>query len=852
MSENQGKIIPIAIEDEVKKSYLTYAMSVIVSRALPDVRDGLKPVHRRILHGMNEMGLRSDKPPKKSARIVGDVLGKFHPHGDQSVYDALVRMAQEFSMRYPLVNGQGNFGSVDGDPPAAMRYTEAKMHKLAEEMLRDIKKETVDFVPNYDDSMEEPSVLPGALPYLLVNGASGIAVGMATNIPPHNLNQVADAIAAYIDDPEITISGLMEHVSGPDFPTGGTIFGKRGIRQAYETGRGKVTVRSKFSIETTKTGKDIIIIHEIPYQVNKANLIIRISELVGDKVIDGIGDLRDESDRNGLRIVIELKRGASPKIILNQLFSHTQLQVNFNVNALALVDGKPVVLNLKDMIHHFVNHRREVIIRRTKYDLKKAEERAHILEGLKIALENIDEVIKIIKESDSVDSARSRLMARFSLSEIQAQAILDMRLQKLTSLETRKILEELREVLALIQELKELLASEVKILGVVKTETLEIAGKFAEPRRTDIVLDEVEEINIEDLIQKEDMVVLISNKGYIKRVPFSSYRTQARGGKGSSSATLRDDDFIQQLFVATTHDMIMILSSEGKAYWLKVHEVPEGSRTSKGQHIRGLLQISANEDVAAVVALKEFSDEQFIFFVTSRGRVKKVKTNDFRNAKTRGITAIGLEGDDKIVSAILTSGEKDILLVSRAGRGLRFSQNLVRVMGRTAKGVGGMNLKAADELAGAIEVDNSTLMLMITEYGRGKRVSAGEFTPHGRNTGGQRIYAVTQGSGEVVNVLSVEDDDKIIIMTSQGTTIKVRAKMISQQGRNSQGVRVVNIQKPDFVIGLATAAKGDDDDDDEEQTPDPNLILDDQPEDEPVLDDDEEMDDEVSGNTEQE
>ncbi len=852
MSENQGKIIPIAIEDEVKKSYLTYAMSVIVSRALPDVRDGLKPVHRRILHGMNEMGLRSDKPPKKSARIVGDVLGKFHPHGDQSVYDALVRMAQEFSMRYPLVNGQGNFGSVDGDPPAAMRYTEAKMHKLAEEMLRDIKKETVDFVPNYDDSMEEPSVLPGALPYLLVNGASGIAVGMATNIPPHNLNQVADAIAAYIDDPEITISGLMEHVSGPDFPTGGTIFGKRGIRQAYETGRGKVTVRSKFSIETTKTGKDIIIIHEIPYQVNKANLIIRISELVGDKVIDGIGDLRDESDRNGLRIVIELKRGASPKIILNQLFSHTQLQVNFNVNALALVDGKPVVLNLKDMIHHFVNHRREVIIRRTKYDLKKAEERAHILEGLKIALENIDEVIKIIKESDSVDSARSRLMARFSLSEIQAQAILDMRLQKLTSLETRKILEELREVLALIQELKELLASEVKILGVVKTETLEIAGKFAEPRRTDIVLDEVEEINIEDLIQKEDMVVLISNKGYIKRVPFSSYRTQARGGKGSSSATLRDDDFIQQLFVATTHDMIMILSSEGKAYWLKVHEVPEGSRTSKGQHIRGLLQISANEDVAAVVALKEFSDEQFIFFVTSRGRVKKVKTNDFRNAKTRGITAIGLEGDDKIVSAILTSGEKDILLVSRAGRGLRFSQNLVRVMGRTAKGVGGMNLKAADELAGAIEVDNSTLMLMITEYGRGKRVSAGEFTPHGRNTGGQRIYAVTQGSGEVVNVLSVEDDDKIIIMTSQGTTIKVRAKMISQQGRNSQGVRVVNIQKPDFVIGLATAAKGEDDDDDEEQTPDPNLILDDQPEDEPVLDDDEEMDDEVSGNTEQE
>lgn len=843
MSDITGKVIPIAIEDEVQTSYLNYAMSVIVSRALPDVRDGLKPVHRRILYGMNEMGLRSDKPPKKSARIVGDVLGKFHPHGDQSVYDALVRMAQDFSMRYPLVNGQGNFGSVDGDPPAAMRYTEARMHKLAEEMLKDIKKETVDFVPNYDDSMEEPSVLPATLPYLLVNGASGIAVGMATNIPPHNLNQVSAAIAAYIDNPEITLDGLMEHVTGPDFPTGGIIFGRRGIRQAYATGRGKVTVRSKFSIESTKTGKDVILIHEIPYQVNKANLLIRISELVQEKVIDGISDLRDESDRNGMRMVIELKRGASPKIILNQLFSHTQLQVNFNVNSLALVNGKPEVLNLKDMITHFVAHRREVIIRRTKYDLRKAEERAHILEGLKIALENIDEVIKIIKESDSVDSARSRLMARFRLSEVQAQAILDMRLQKLTSLETRKILEELREVLALIQELKELLASEVKILGVIKTETLELASRFAEPRRTDIVLDEVEEINIEDLIQKEDMVVLISNKGYMKRVPFSAYRTQARGGKGSASVTLRDDDFIQQIFVASTHDMIMILSSAGKAYWLKVHEIPEGSRTSKGQHIRGLLQISPNEDVAAVVSLKEFSDEQFIFFATGRGKVKRVKTSDFRNAKTRGITAIGLEGDDKIVTAILTSGKEDILLVSRQGKGLRFSPKGVRVMGRTAKGVGGMNLRNTDELAGALEVTDETIILMITEYGRGKRVCADEFTPHARNTNGQRIYAMTQSSGEVVGVLGVDDEDKIIIMTSFGTTIKVKAKLISQQGRNSQGVRIVNIQKPDYVVGLATSAKEEEDDQDD-QTPDPNFILDQTPDDseEIISEDDDDSD----------
>ncbi|NCN05072.1 MAG: DNA topoisomerase (ATP-hydrolyzing) subunit A [Spirochaetales bacterium] len=839
MSETQGRIIPIAIEDEVKTSYLNYAMSVIVSRALPDVRDGLKPVHRRILHGMNEMGLRSDKAPKKSARIVGDVLGKFHPHGDQSVYDALVRLAQEFSMRYPLVNGQGNFGSVDGDPPAAMRYTEARMHKLAEEMLRDIKKETVDFVPNYDDSMEEPSVLPAALPYLLVNGASGIAVGMATNIPPHNLNQVSNAIAAYIDNPDIGLEGLMEHVTGPDFPTGGIIFGKRGIRQAYATGRGKVTVRSKFSIESMASGRDVILIHEIPYQVNKANLIIRISELVQEKVIDGISDLRDESDRDGMRIVIELKRGTSPKIILNQLFSHTQLQVNFNVNSLALVNGKPQVLTLKDMIVHFVAHRKEVIVRRTKYDLRKAEERAHILEGLKIALENIDEVIKIIKESESVDSARSRLRARFELSELQAQAILDMRLQKLTSLETRKILEELRELMALIQELKDLLASEEKILSVVRSETLDLATRFAQPRRTDIVLDEVEEINIEDLIQKEDMVVLISNKGYIKRVPFSSYRIQARGGRGSSSATLRDDDFIQQIFVASTHDMIMILSSEGKAYWLKVHEVPEGSRTSKGQHIRGLLQISANEDVAAVVSLKSFSDDEFIFFATSRGRVKKVKTSEFRNAKTRGIAAIGLEGDDKIVSAILTTGEQDILLVSRRGRGLRFAQNTVRVMGRTAKGVGGMNLRSTDELSGALEVTDETNILMITEFGRGKRVLAGEFTPHGRNTGGQRIYAVTPSGGEVIGALGVADEDQIIIMTSHGTTIKVRAKLISQQGRSSLGVRVVNIQKPDFVIGLATAAKEEGDEDDD-QTPDPNFILDDQPVEETVPEDDDE------------
>ena len=832
MSDNRGKIIPIAIEDEVKTSYLNYAMSVIVSRALPDVRDGLKPVHRRILFSMNEMGLRSDKPPKKSGRIVGDVLGKYHPHGDQSIYDALVRLAQDFSMRYPLVNGQGNFGSVDGDPPAAMRYTEARMHKLAEEMLKDIKKETVDFIPNYDDSMEEPSVLPAALPYLLVNGASGIAVGMATNIPPHNLNQVSSAIAAYIDDPDISIDGLMKHVTGPDFPTGGIIFGKRGIRQAYTTGRGKVTVRSKFSIETTKAGKDVILIHEIPYQVNKANLLIRISELVHEKVIDGISDLRDESDRNGLRIVIELKRGASPKIILNQLFSNTQLQVNFNVNCLALVQGKPEVLGLKDLIRHFVGHRQEVVVRRTRYDLRKAEERAHILEGLKIALENIDDVIRVIKESENVDTARSRLMDQFSLTQVQAQAILDMRLQKLTSLETKKILEELRELLILIQELKDLLASEAKILGVVRSEALDLSERFAQPRRTEIVLDEVEEINIEDLIQKEEMVVLISNRGYIKRVPFSSYRIQARGGRGSSSATLRDDDFIRHVFIASTHDMIAIFSSEGKAYWLKVHEIPEGSRTSKGQHLRGMLQISPNEDVAAVVPLKEFSEEEYFFFVTNRGKVARMRTWDFRNAKTRGINAMTMNGDEKIVSAIQMTGNKELILISRKGFGLRIDPKEVAARGRGSQGVGGMRFdgrnRAGDELCSAVEVEPDTAIVLVTENGKGKRFAASELTPHGRNTGGQKVFSITDKSGEVIGASAVDEDDLIMIMTNQGTTIKVKANLISKQGRESQGVWVVNIKKPDLVFGIAVSAKDEDSDDDTDPESQA-LIVDEQP-----------------------
>ncbi len=806
MSDRIGRVIPVSIEDEVKESYLTYAMSVIVSRALPDVRDGLKPVHRRIIYGMSDMGLRSDRPPKKSGRVVGDVLGKYHPHGDASLYDALVRLAQEFSMRYPLVKGQGNFGSIEGDPPAAMRYTEARMTKLSEEMVKDIKKETVDFGPNYDDSMFEPLVLPGALPNLLVNGASGIAVGMATNIAPHNLREVANAIAAVIDDPSTDLDGLMKHIAGPDFPTGGIIYGTKGVRDAYATGKGRVTVRARFSIESTKAGRDVILVSEIPYMVNLTTLIVRIADLVRDKRIDGISDLRNESDRNGLRVVIELKKGVSPKIVLNQLFAHTQLQVNFNVNALALVDGRPKVLTLRDTIDHFIAHRRDVIIRRAKYDLRKAEERAHILEGLKIALENIDEVIKLIKESADVETARSGLMRRFGLSEIQAQEILNMRLQKLTSLETQKILDELKEVLALIEELKALLASEEKIREVIKTETLELADQHGDERRTEIVPSEIEAIDIEDLIQREDMVVLISNRGYVKRIPYSSYKTQGRGGKGLTTK-LREDDFIDQIFIGSTHDYILFFSSAGKAYWLKVHEIPEASRTSRGVHVKGLLDISADEEVAAVLSVTDFREDSMVLMATSRGIVKKTPTSEFSNARRRGIIGIRLDDDDRLVTAMLTTGSDELFLATRHGRGLRLHEDTVRAMGRATRGVLGIRLASEDELAGAVVVRGGEKMLLVTEFGYGKRTDFDEFSPHGRGTRGQMAYTTGERTGELTGLLNVADTDEVIVITSLGNTIRVRADQVSRQSRGAQGVRVVNIEKPDFVVGLDRAEK---------------------------------------------
>jgi len=807
VQKQEGKVIPVNIEDEVKESYLNYAMSVIVSRALPDVRDGLKPVHRRILYAMSEMGLRYDRTYKKAGRIVGDVLGKYHPHGDQSIYDALVRLAQDFSLRYPVIDGQGNFGSVDGDPPAAMRYTEAKLAKIADLILRDIKKETVEFGPNYDDSMVEPLLLPAALPFLLINGASGIAVGMATNIPPQNITEIAAAVVAIIDNPKLSFDELLKIVKGPDFPTAGIIFGKEGIKEAYSSGRGRITVRASVSLETLKNGKEAIIVYELPYQVNKANLVVRIAELVREKKIEGITDLRDESDRAGMRIVIELKRGIITKVVLNQLFMHTQMQIHFGVNSLALVGGIPRLLTLREMIDHYILHRKDVVTRRARFELKRAEERAHILKGLKIALDNIDEVVAIIKASRTVEAARSKLITRFSLSEKQAQAILDMRLQRLTSLETRKIVDELKELIATIKHLKDLLSSQKKILGVVKAETIQLSADFGDERRTKIIDDEVEEINIEDMITKENMVILISNKGLIKRIPMSSYRSQGRGGKGSMSTRKKDNDFIEQIFIASTHDYFLFITSEGKAYWLKVFEIPEATRQSRGLSIKTLLSISNNEDITAVVSFKGFKEENYLFMATSRGIVKKVSVSNFSNARTRGIIAINLDKGDKLESAMLTRGKDEILLITRHGYALRFHEKVVRATGRSSRGVIGIRLGKNDELTGVALVDNKGSMLLISQYGSGKRIAYDNFITHGRGTRGQICYGISEKTGEVIGALSVKRGDSLVCITSQGKTIRLRLNEIPVLGKTAMGVRLVRIARPDMVMGIARIAK---------------------------------------------
>lgn len=798
-----GTLIIQPIDQEIRKAYIDYSMSVIVSRALPDVRDGLKPVHRRILYSMDELHLNSSGKTYKCAKIVGDVLGKYHPHGDASVYDALVRLGQDFSERYPLITPQGNFGTIAGDPPAAYRYTEAKMAKLAEEMVADIDKDTVDFIPNFDETTKEPTVLPAKFPFLLANGSNGIAVGMATNMPPHNLKEIAAAVSAYIDNPDISIDDLMHHIKGPDFPTGGIIFGKQGIKDAYTTGRGKILMRGKFNIEVAKNGAESIVFTEVPYQVNTTELCKRIAELARDKVIDGISGVNDEtSDRVGMRIVIDLKRGAVTKIVINQLFAKTALQSTFGVINLALVKGRPQTLNLKQLIQYFVEHRDIVVTRRTQFELRKAKAREHILEALIVAVDAIDEVIKIIRGSRDEAEAKVGLMQRFSFDDEQAQAIVDMRLGRLTNLRIDELRKEMAELKNFIAYLEDLLAHHEKILGIVKSETNEIAEKYGDDRRTQIVSGEVEEINVEDMIKEEDMVVLISKLGYIKRVPVSLYRSQSRGGKGSISAKLVEEDYINQMFVASTHDYINFITTAGKCYWIKVHEIPEASKTSRGSHIKSLLQVTANEDVSAIVGLRDFTEGQYLFMATANGVVKKTPTTEFKNAKSRGMQAVRLDEGDHLVSAIFSSGKDELLLVSRRGQALRISEEEVRPMGRASRGVIGMKLSQGDELCAAIHVEEDAKILVITEKGIGKRVDFEEFSAHGRGTGGQKIFGNVDDKGEIIGALTVKDNDSVMCITGQGTSIRVKAEDISKQGRTSSGVKVVDITSPDYVVGI--------------------------------------------------
>lgn len=805
-----GTLIIRPIDQEVKKAYIDYSMSVIVSRALPDVRDGLKPVHRRILYAMDERGLTFNRPTRKCAKIVGDVLGSYHPHGDASVYDALVRLGQDFSLRYPVITPQGNFGTIAGDPAAAYRYTEAKMSRLAEEMVADIDKDTVDFNPNFDETTKEPVVLPAKFPFLLANGSNGIAVGMATNMPPHNLREIAGAVSAYVDNPDISIDELMTYIKGPDFPTGGIIFGKQGIKDAYRTGRGKVLIRGRFTIEVDSKGGESIVFTEVPYQVNTGDLVQKIKEYVRDKVIEGISGVNDESsDRVGMRIVIDLKRGAMTKVVINQLFMKTPLQSTFGVINLALVKGRPEILNLKQLVQLFVEHRDNVITRRTQFELRKAKAREHILEALIVAVDAIDEVIKIIRASRDEKEAKARLMERFGFDDVQSQAIVDMQLKRLTNLSIDELRKEMEEIKALIAHLEDLLAHHEKILALIKTETNEIAEKYGDDRRTDIVAGEVEEINVEDMIKEEDVVILVSKLGYIKRIPVSQYRSQARGGKGSISAKLVEEDYINQIFIASTHDYLMFITNAGKSYWVKVHEIPEASKISRGSHIKSLLAVTANEEVTTIVSMKEFSEEQYLFMATANGIVKKTMTNEFRNAKAKGMQAVRLDEGDTLVSAILSSGKDEILLVSRRGQALRISEEEVRPMGRASHGVTGMKLSEGDEICATIHVDTEAKILVITEKGVGKRVEFSDFAAHGRGTGGQRVFGNIDDKGEIIGALTVKDEDSFMCITSQGTSIRVKASDITVQGRAASGIRVVDIKDPDYVVGIdKIAAEG--------------------------------------------
>jgi DNA gyrase subunit A len=799
----------INIEQEMKTSYLDYSMSVIVGRALPDVRDGLKPVHRRILYAMFREGLLHSKKYSKSAGVVGEVLKKYHPHGDSAVYDTMVRMAQDFNMRYPLVDGQGNFGSVDGDPAAAYRYTEARLTKLAEELLADIDKETVDFVPNFDDTTVEPSVLPTRAPNLLINGSSGIAVGMATNIPPHNLSEVVDGIVMMIDNHEVTIPELMAAIKGPDFPTAGFIHGYEGIRQAYTTGRGIIQMRARAVIEEGKGDRESIIVTELPYQVNKARLLERIAELVQEKKITGISEIRDESDREGMRIAIDLKRGEISNLILNQLYKHTAMQSTFGVIMLALVNNQPRVLNLRKLLSNFIQHRREVVIRRTKYDLKKAEERAHILLGLKIALENLDAVIALIKASASPDEAKTGLVREFKLSEIQAQAILEMRLQRLTGLERDKIIAEYDEVLKEIARLSGILASDALVMKIIRDELLALKAEYGDPRRTEIVA-QTSEIDIEDLIKDEEMVITISHAGYIKRNPLTTYRAQKRGGKGKIGMETKEEDFVERLFTATTHSYILFFTNKGRVYWLKVHQVPEASRQAKGKAIVNLIQISQDERVTAALPVREFTPDHFILMATKKGIVKKTELESYSHPRPSGIIAITLEEGDELISAEVTDGKCDVFLGTRDGLSIRFVETDVREIGRTGKGVIGIRLDEANEVVGMEIVRDDSTILTVTENGYGKRSTLEDYRSQGRGGKGIITIKITEKNGRVTGMAQVSQEDEIILITSNGKVLRIRARDISVQGRNTQGVRLFDIDEGDKVVSFAKVVERED------------------------------------------
>ncbi|MFA5431241.1 MAG: DNA gyrase subunit A [Candidatus Omnitrophota bacterium] len=802
MYARNEKVVPVYIEEEVKDAYLNYAMSVIVGRALPDVRDGLKPVHRRILFAMQELNLEHSKPYKKCARVVGEVLGKYHPHGDAAVYDSLVRMAQDFSLRYPLVDGQGNFGSIDGDSAAAMRYTEARLAAVSDEMLNDIEKETVDFGPNFDSSLKEPLLLPAALPNLLVNGSSGIAVGMATNIPPHNLGEVADAVNYLLDNPDAEAKELMKYIQGPDFPTGGVICGKGGIKEAYSTGRGKLTVRARAAIERQKNGKDLIVITEIPYQVQKSGLIEDIAELVEDKKIEGISDIRDESDKDGLRVVVELKRDAEPQIALNQLFKHTQMETTFGVIMLALVDNRPRVLSLRQVLDCYILHRKNIIRRRTQFDLDRALKRAHILEGLKIALKFIDRIIKVIKTSKSVPTAKENLMKEFGLSEAQSQAILEMQLQRLTALERDKIEAEYMELLKKIEECRAILASEKKIEHIIKTELADLRKRYGDPRRTEIV-GEVQDIEIEDLIAEEDVVVTISHGGYIKRLPVSSYRKQKRGGTGATGADLKEEDFSEHLFVASTKDYLLVFTDKGQVHWLKVYEIPQAGKASKGKAIVNLIDISQGEKISSTIPVREFADDKYLVMATKLGLVKKTRLDAYGNPRKGGILGITIEPKDELIGVELTDGKQQLLIGTRQGKAIYFNEKDVREMGRGAKGVKGINLTKGDEVISMVQEAQDGTVLTVTELGFAKRTPLKDYRLTKRGGKGIINISVTAKNGPAVALKTVSDKDGLMVITQNGMFLRCEVKDIRTTGRSAQGVRLIKLQDKDKVSCIA-------------------------------------------------